>query len=151
MVPRLPRAASGDVDHGRQPIIQASARDNASGRTRIERSVINAFADAFGRGGIGLDDHFLALGGRHREARAIAASLSEQFGTPVDSSAVFLYSTPERLTIALTQQNLADDGLEVERLLAELESLDDSIVASLLSPSGTPGAHLTDFGEGSWE
>jgi amino acid adenylation domain-containing protein/FkbM family methyltransferase len=135
MVERLPRTASGEVDHGRLPAIPVAVRDTPA-RTRLERSVADAFSDSFGRNGIGLDDEFLALGGRHSEARAIAARLSEELGTPVDSSAVTLYSSIERLTIALTQQTLADT-LEMEGLLAELESLDEGEVASLLNSSGT--------------
>jgi non-ribosomal peptide synthetase component F/acyl carrier protein len=135
MVERLPRTASGEVDHDRLPAIPVAVRDTPA-RTRLERSVADAFSDSFGRNGIGLDDEFLALGGRHGEARAIAARLSEELSTPVDSSAVTLYSSIERLTIALTQQTLADT-LEMEGLLAELESLDEAEVASLLNSAGT--------------
>lgn len=135
LVPRLPRTANGEVDHEGLSAIQTPVRDPAPARTRLERSVADAFSDVFGRNGIGLDDEFLALGGRPSEAGAIAARLSEELGAPVDSSAVLLYSTIERLTIALTQRNLADT-LELERLLAELESLDEGEVASLLSSSG---------------
>ncbi|HTU46962.1 MAG TPA: amino acid adenylation domain-containing protein [Bryobacteraceae bacterium] len=135
LVPRLPRTASGEVDHERVSAIQTPVRDLVPARTPLERSVADAFSDVFGRNGIGLDDEFLALGGRPSEARAIALRLSEELGAPVDSSAVLLYSTIERLTIALTQRNLTDT-LELERLLAELESLDEGEVASLLSSWG---------------
>src|SRR5262249_23633860 len=146
MVSRLPRTARGDADHSRLPVVHAT-RDNGSARTPLERSVIDTFADRFGRGAVGLDDDFLALGGSRRDARAIAAGLSEQLGTHVDPSAVILCSTPARLTIALTQQSLTDNDVEVERLLAELESLDDSVAASVLDSFGSSGAQLSDSGE----
>jgi len=147
MTLRLPRSGSGEIDRSRLPMIPPLARDRSAGRTPMERCVLNAFAQSFCRSGVGLDDEFLALGGRHREAHAIAAALTDHLGTQVSSSAVYLYSTPGRLTVALTQA-LANDELEIERLLAELESLDDSVVASLLSPSAPETLDFPDMEPG---
>jgi amino acid adenylation domain-containing protein/FkbM family methyltransferase len=130
-VTRLPRVADGGIDRANLP---PRREDGTAPRTDLEQTIVTIFSDVLGWDGVGIHEDFLALGGQREEAALIAAGLSEATGLQVEPEDVFLGSNAEALAIALTQRSLAEEE-DAERLLAELESLDNSEVEALLSES----------------
>jgi glycopeptidolipid biosynthesis protein len=130
-VTRLPRTESGEVDRLNLPA-GTPRQDETAARTDFEKLVVTAFAAALGWETVGVHEDFLALGGHCREANSIAATLAEALGIGVDATDVFFYSRAEDLAIALAQRSLAA-GEDAERLLAEIEALDDGEAQNLLA------------------
>jgi hypothetical protein len=137
-VTQLPRAWSGEVDRRSLP---ADRKDGAAARTDLEQLVVTTFADVLGWDSVGVHEELLALGGHCREAVRIAAGLSEALGLSVEPADLYLHSDAESLAIVLTQRSLVSEE-DAERLLAELESLDNSEVQALLSEGEAPFLHL---------
>ena len=133
---RLPRSWSGGIDR-RNLSADADREDGAAARTDFEKLVVTAFSDVLGWDAVGIREDFLALGGHCQEAARIAASLSAALDMSVDATNVFFYSNAEALAIALAQRSLAEEE-DAERLLAEIEALDNSEVEALLSEEDTP-------------
>jgi acyl-coenzyme A synthetase/AMP-(fatty) acid ligase len=139
---QLPRLWNGKID--RRNLLAGVNRDEgaaAAPRTDFERLVATAFSDVLGWDAVGIHEDFLALGGHCREAARIAASLSAALDMSIEAADVFFYSNAEELAIALAQRSLAGEA-DAERLLAEIESLDNSELQALLSEEETPFTRL---------
>ncbi len=132
-VTRLPRIASGKIDRTNlPPRRQDGGNTGGAPRTDLEQLIAAAFSDVLGWDSVGIHEDFLALGGYEEEAARVATHLSEATGLNVEAAEVFLHSNAEALAIALTQRSMGDEE-DAERLLAELESLDNSEAQALLS------------------
>jgi amino acid adenylation domain-containing protein/FkbM family methyltransferase len=138
---QLPRLWNGEIDRRSLPANADREDGVAAPRTDFEKQVVTAFSDALGWDAVGIHEDFLALGGHCREAIRIAASLSEVLDTSIEATDVFFHSNAEALAITLAQRSLAGEE-DAERLLAEIESLDDSELQALLSEEETPFTHL---------
>nr|APD72038.1 non-ribosomal peptide synthetase 4 [Streptomyces sp.] len=87
----LPTTASGRLDLRRLPDPPGTSRRAA--RTDHEEVLCRLFADVLGRGEVGIDDDFFALGGNSLLATRLISRIRDQLGTELSIGAIFRHRT----------------------------------------------------------
>jgi myxalamid-type nonribosomal peptide synthetase MxaA len=145
---RLPLTAHGKVDRDALPkptMEHAAWLPYRAPRTKLERVVARAFAEALGAEQVGLDDDFFALGGSSLVMARVGARLSAAYG--VDLPLPILFTTP---TVAGVSHMLelywkrGSEGLFAARDPSILDA--EAVLDEAVTPQGKPLAGFDDPG-----
>jgi hypothetical protein len=117
---RLPLTPSGKVDRralpAPEPARKALGRGLLAAVTRVERTIVDVWADVLGEARIGLDDNFFDLGGHSLLATQAVSRLRSRLG--VDLGVRDLFETPTPKGLAQRVQQLSAVSLVDEPPLA---------------------------------
>jgi amino acid adenylation domain-containing protein len=118
-VGKVDRAALPEPGRSRPPLEVAYVAP----RTRLEETLADAWAEALELDEVGVDDHFLELGGHSLAATRLVFRLNEQLGVELPVSHLF-----EAPTVAAQSRTILDflaarlPDAELERLLGRIET-----------------------------
>jgi acyl-coenzyme A synthetase/AMP-(fatty) acid ligase len=103
----MPRTAMGKVDRRALPspprARPALDAPPVEPRTPVERELAAIWAEALGLDAVGVEDHFLELGGDSLRAGRIAARAAEQLGVALTPAALFASPTVAAMAVAVVQ------------------------------------------------
>ena len=95
-------------------------------RTPVEEEVVKIWCDVLGLDLVGVNDHFLDLGGNSLLASQIISRVIKSFQVEVSVRSVLESPTVADMSVIIVQgQVQAANPLDIERLLRDLESLSD--------------------------
>lgn len=129
----MPLTVGGKIDRGallaRAAEISLEKREYVAPRTDLEREVAGIWAEVLKRDRVGLSVNFFDLGGHSLLATQLLARIRDAFGIELPLRDLFEAPTVEELAMRITQRRAeAADANELERLLADLETLPEEEV-----------------------
>ncbi|MEP6619260.1 MAG: non-ribosomal peptide synthetase, partial [bacterium] len=129
----MPLNANGKLDRAALPAPTnlKGARDFIAPRTPMEVMVATVWAEVLGQEKVSVDDDFFELGGHSLLGMRILARLSSQLMRSLSLRLLFDGRTVAGLAASLDQD---DEQAELERLLAQLDSVSDEEAMRLLDP-----------------
>ncbi|MEU6562842.1 non-ribosomal peptide synthase/polyketide synthase [Nocardia nova] len=105
----LPLTPNGKLDRKALPEPDADTAEFRAPATPAEQLVAGAFGEVLGRGSVGADDDFFALGGNSLLATRVAARLGAALGTRIPVRAIFETPTAATLAATVARQGRASD------------------------------------------
>lgn len=126
----LPLTLNGKLDHNALPSPEWKSQKASymAPRTLTEEIMAGIWADVLKLERVGVEDNFFDLGGHSILATQVISRMRSTFEVELPLGALF-----ESPTIALLAQRLEQQESDVEELLAEVESLSEEEIQSLLS------------------
>jgi amino acid adenylation domain-containing protein len=128
----LPLTLNGKLDHNALPspewMRKSQKASYVSPRNLTEELMVGIWAGVLKLERVGVEDNFFDLGGHSILATQVISRLRSAFGVELPLGVLF-----ELPTIALLAQRLEQQESDVEDLLAEVESLSEEEIQSLLS------------------
>ena len=126
----LPLTASGKVDRRALPdpnsLRPETEAPDVSPRTPIEKELTRIWAEVLSLGRVGIHDTFLDLGGHSLTAARIVSQVICHFQLEMPLQVLFQSPTIAKMAQVITQSQAKElDEAELNRILAELESLSD--------------------------
>jgi amino acid adenylation domain-containing protein len=114
VLPTLPRLLNGKVDTRNLPeppqVRPALGNPYVTPRNPLEESIADIWAELLGIDSIGVEDHFLDLGGDSLLAERVVAEIEESLGLRGSSTSLFDYPTIAELAVALTTSEAKATG-----------------------------------------
>ncbi|MBI3885790.1 MAG: amino acid adenylation domain-containing protein [Opitutae bacterium] len=108
-VTRWPLTANGKVDRARLPRPDKLGRDSAppfaAPASETEKIISRIWGEVLGRGGIGAQDDFFALGGQSLRAAQVISRLNSEFQSTLSVRSLFEHPTVGALARALEQKS----------------------------------------------
>ena len=135
-LPRLPRDREDRTDT--VALAALAARDDPGAvasppRTRVERALLDCFAQRLDRDDLGIYDDFFASGGTSLAAARVTSALSDAVGVPVPLKLLFQHPTVAELAAALDTERIRAGGST-----ALPDALSDQVLAAGIRPAGKP-------------
>jgi acyl carrier protein len=94
----------------------------------VEETIANIWGEVLAVAQVGVEDNFFELGGHSLLATQVVARISDVFGIELPLHLLF-----EAPTVAGLAERLRQQGLNLEQLLAEVESLSDDEIEFFLT------------------
>lgn len=147
-LPAIPLTPNGKVDRAALPAPEnppAKAHGAMPPSTPDEAELMVIWREVLGRNSFGVADNFFELGGHSLLATQVTSRVASAFNVELPLSAIFENPTIQSLSVAVRSAPRRIDGApipkrmrraEADRLLKELEFLDDSQLESLLKKTG---------------
>lgn len=138
----MPFTASGKIDRRALPdpstISLDGDDDYVAPRDDVEQVLADVWAELLGVERVGIEDDFFGLGGHSLLAAQVIARILRDFGVHLPLHTLFVAPTVALLADTVREEQIAAVGgdEEFERMLAELEDLDDDAAAALLADEG---------------
>jgi acyl carrier protein len=126
----MPLLPNGKVNRRALPAadIKGEGKKYVAPRDAVEETIANIWGEVLAVEQVGVEDNFFELGGHSLLATQVVARIGDVFGIELPLHLLF-----EAPTVAGLAERLRQQGLNLEELLAEVESLSDDEIESLLS------------------
>jgi acyl-coenzyme A synthetase/AMP-(fatty) acid ligase/acyl carrier protein len=126
----MPLLPNGKVNRRALPAadIKGEGKKYVAPRDAVEETIANIWGEVLAVEQVGVEDNFFELGGHSLLATQVVARIGDVFGNELPLHLLF-----EAPTVAGLAERLRQQGLNLEELLAEVESLSDDEIESLLS------------------
>ena len=130
LVDHIPLLPNGKID--RKSLLAADLTEETESyvapRNAVEEIVANIWGEVLGVKQVGVEDNFFELGGHSLLATQVIARTRDVFGVEIPLHLLF-----ESPTVAGLSDRLREQGLNIEEILSEVESLSDAEIEGLLS------------------
>jgi acyl carrier protein len=138
----FPVAPNGKVDRQGLPPPSAARPELDTAfvapRTPLESRLAQIWSEVLSIDPVGVHDNFLDLGGHSLAATRVVSQVLKQFQMEMPLQLLFQSPTVAEMAAVITEQQAKKLGRgEVDRILAELESLSDVELQRLVSDQGT--------------
>jgi len=133
---KLDRQALPDPGYAR-PQLEASF---VGPRTPVEQGLTDIWAEVLGLEQVGIHDNFLELGGDSLLAGQVMSRVISEFRVDLPLRSLFQAPTVADMSLAITQRRAkAADQADIDRMLAELETLSTERAKELLAEESSTG------------
>ncbi len=144
VLPALPLNSNGKVDRKVLEKLEAVEPGPDTGyvapRNDRERKLAEIWQAVLRRERVGVQDNFFNLGGHSLLAMLLSSQIQQQLGVEVPLRWIFEHPTIEALAILVLEKNVETrEAEEVERLLAEVEALEEETAIGLLIKADAEG------------
>ena len=126
----MPLLPNGKVNRRALPVadIKGEEKNYIAPQDAVEETIANIWGEVLAVAQVGVEDNFFELGGHSLLATQVVARISDVFGIELPLHLLF-----EAPTVAGLAERLRQQGLNLEQLLAEVESLSDDEIESFLT------------------
>ncbi len=121
------------MERGKTARAHRDGGSHAAPRNETEEKLVAIWEDLFGIEPIGVDESFLALGGHSLLAIQLTTEIRNVFGVELQVSTLFEHPTVAELARAVAAERGEVEEEDLDRLLAEVESLSEDELARLLA------------------
>ncbi|MEP6622437.1 MAG: phosphopantetheine-binding protein, partial [bacterium] len=131
----MPLNANGKLDRSALPTasILGATRQFVAPRNERETIVAEIWAEVLDRTDLGVEDDFFEIGGHSLLGMRILARLTSRFHRPFPLRMLFEGRTVAGIVAAMDAMEVETEAQELERLLAEIDSVSDDEAMRLLS------------------
>ncbi len=141
LVQELPLTPNGKVDRKALALsdqaLSLEERNVVVPRTPVEIALAKIWCDLLKTTNVGVRDNFFEVGGHSLLATQLVSRIRREFNVELPLRNVFEMPTIEGLALAILEnQSRTTNPDELEKMLAEIESLSDERAASLLLKAG---------------
>ncbi|HEX7287366.1 MAG TPA: amino acid adenylation domain-containing protein [Candidatus Angelobacter sp.] len=130
LLDHMPLLPNGKVDRRALPVadLMAEAERYVAPRNAVEEILATIWGEVLGVERVGAEDNFFELGGHSLLATQVIARMNDVFGVEIPLHLLF-----ESPTVAGLAERIQEQGISIEDLLSEVESLSDEDIEVLLS------------------
>ena len=130
LLDHMPLLPNGKVDRRALPAadLMTEAERYVAPRNAVEEILATIWGEVLGVERVGAEDNFFELGGHSLLATQVIARMNDVFGVEIPLHLLF-----ESPTVAGLAERIQEQGLNIEELLSEVESLSDEDIEVLLS------------------